>query len=245
MEQLGEGTQALDGDYLRECTLQTYGMVSHVDEQVGRVLNSLEKYGLAEDTVIVYISDHGDRLGEHGLMYKGYFPYDGHVRIPFLFKVPWAKKHGHVVDDVVSMLDLVPTILDLASVAQPDDLQINETFRKQAAPLPPALPGESLKPVLLHNSRPQRKNALVEFDDELQNAFDLLQMRMLVTNEYKLVYYAPTGEIMLFDRRQDPQEMKNLSNDRNYTVVINDLLTQLLREISRTEDRLPRRFANA
>jgi len=245
MAQLGEGTQPLDQDYLRECILQTCGMISHVDEQVGRVLDSLAEYGFADSTVIVYISDHGDQLGEHGLMYKGCFPYDGHARIPFLVKVPRAARQGHIVDDVVSMLDLVPTILDLADVAGPDDPLINDMFRTQAAPLPPALPGESLKPVLLDHRRPRRRNALVEFDDELQKAFDLVQMRMLVTNEYKLVYYAPTAEIMLFNRQHDPEEMKNLAGDSTYTPVVKDLLAQLLHEISRTEDRLPRRFSHA
>jgi len=245
MNALGAGTEVQDAEYVKECTRQTYGMISHIDEQIGRVLDSLAEFRMAENTVVMFISDHGDQLGEHGLFYKGLYPYDAHAHIPFVVKVPWIEQKGRVVADVVSMLDLVPTVLDLAGVDQPEDELMTECWLEKHQPIASSLPGEVLTPVLLDGERPKRRNALVELDSDIKSAPDLIQMRTLVTNEYKLIYYAPGNEIMLFDRKNDPGEMNNLANDPEYQSVIVDLCKQLLREISRTESRRPRQICGA
>jgi len=238
MEAVGLGTEVYDPEWVRECIRQTYGMMSHVDEQVGRVLDCLEELGIADNTIVMFISDHGDQLGEHGLFYKGVYPYEGHAHIPFLAKVPGGVK-GKVVDDVVSMLDMVPTVLDLAGVDQPGDERDGE-WREKAAPIQPSLPGEVLTPVLTGDGRPVRRNALIEYDAENYAAFEVLQYRSLVTNDFKLVYYAPTNETMLFDRRNDPDETTNLAEDPDHQGVVLEMFKQLTREIARTEARLPR-----
>jgi arylsulfatase A-like enzyme len=238
MESVGLGTGVYDAEWTRECIRQTFGMVSHVDEQVGRVLDCLEELGVVDNTIVMYIADHGDQLGEHGLFYKGVYPYDGHARIPFLARVPSGQK-GKIVDDVVSMLDLVPTVLDLAGVDPPVDERDDE-WREKAAPIQPSLPGEILTPVLTGDARPARRNALVEYDAENYAAFEELQYRSLVTNDYKLVFYVPTSETMLFDRRNDPQETVNLANDPEYQGIVLEMFKQLTYEIARTESRLPR-----
>ena len=239
MQTIGLGTEVFDPDWTRECIRQTYGMVSHVDEQVGRVLDCLEELGIADNTIVVYISDHGDQLGEHGLFYKGIYPYEGHAHIPFLVKVPWAQQKGKVVEDVVSMLDMVPTVLDLAGVDQPADERDGE-WRQMSAPIQPSLPGEILTPVVTGNAAPERKNALIEYDAENYEAFEELQYRSLVTNDYKLIFYVPTNETMLFDRRSDPNETTNLANDPKYQGIVLEMFKQLTHEITRTESRLPR-----
>ena len=220
-------------------------MISHVDEQVGRVLDALDQTGMAEDTVVMFIADHGDQMGEHGLFYKGVYPFDGHAHVPFVVKVPWSKEKGKVVDDVVSMLDVVPTVLDLAGVSQPDDELMTDWWREKHRPAAPSLPGEVLTDVLTSGARPKRGCALVEYDADTYNAFDILQMRSLVTNEFKLVYYAPTDEVMLFDRINDVDEMKNLADDPAFVPVVNKLLRQMLFEITRTESRRPRQICGA
>lgn len=239
MKAIGVGTEAHDPEWTKACIRQTYAMMSHVDEQVGRILDALDEQGIADTTIVMYISDHGDQLGEHGLFYKGVYPYDGHAHIPFLAKVPWARQKGKVVEDVVSMLDLVPTVLDLADVSQPADKH-EERWRRMAAPIQPALPGEILTPVITGDARPVRRNALIEYDHEGYDAFEELQYRSLVTNDYKLVFYAPSNETMLFDRKADPDETTNLANDPEYQGTVLDLFKQLVSEISRTESRLPR-----
>ncbi|MBN1557566.1 MAG: sulfatase-like hydrolase/transferase [Lentisphaerae bacterium] len=245
MRRMGSGARALDRAYLHACELQTYAMISHVDEQIGRVLDALEQAGLDDNTVVVFIADHGEQLGEHGFMHKGYFPSDSHARIPFVCTVPGTATPGHVVTDVVSLLDFVPTVLDLAGIAQPEDPNAAPSFFARSAPVPASLPGESLKATLLKGVPPRRQNALVEFDDENVEVFDLLQMRMLITNEFKLVYYSPTDELMLFDRRNDPEERNNLVFDPDFAGVREGLLVKLIHELSRTESRLPRRIEGA
>jgi arylsulfatase A-like enzyme len=245
MTAAGLGTKITDPELTKARIRQTYGMVSHIDEQVGRVLDALASSGIEDDTVVMYISDHGDQLGEHGLFHKGIYPYDAHAHIPFVVKAPRTKEKGRVVDDVVSMLDLVPTALDLADVAQPEDELMGEWWQSRHGPAAPALPGEVLTPVLLEGSRPTRRNALVEYDTDTPAGFDLLQMRALVTNEYKLVFYMPTQEVMLFDRINDPDECSNVAADPAFRPVVLDLFKRILHELSRTEARRPRQICGA
>lgn len=243
---LGLGTLAQDPEYVAQCTRQTWGMISHVDEQIGRVLDCLEDAGVADNTVVAFIADHGEQLGEHGLFYKGLYPYDGHSRVPFVVRVPWSDRKGQVVDEVVSMLDLVPTVLDLAGVDQPEeDRFMGPWWHERHGASSSPLPGEVLTPVLVAGERPERGCALVEYDADTYEAFDVVQMRMLVTDEYKLVYYAPTGETMLFDRKADPEEMANLAGEAGYQPVVTKLLQRLLYEICRTEPRRPLQVAGA
>ena len=134
----------------------------------------------------------------------------------------------------------------LVPVPQPDDPAVNDAYRAQLGHWLPPLPGESLLPVLQSPEiRPQRRSALVETDDELNPHFDLLQMRVLVTNDYKLCHYSPTGEVVLFDRRNDPGERTNLASRPDMQPVVAALLAQLLAEVNRTEPRRPRRFSDA
>lgn len=221
----GLGTAPIDPDRVRESIRQTCGMVSHVDEQVGRVMDRLDALGLSQNTVVVFISDHGDQLGEHGLFYKSVYPYDAHMHIPFVVKAPEAKQPGKVVEDVVSMLDLMPTVLDLAGVPHPWEGEAGDR---------PALPGEVLTPVVKGEADPQRKHALVECD-RLNVRAGSLQVRTLVTNDFKLVYYPRSGETLLFDRKNDPQERTNRADDPACSEVLQGLLRTLLSELSRTE----------
>lgn len=217
MKKAGLGHEVDDPEMVRRRIKQTYGMISHIDEQIGRVLDCLEEKGIAEETVIMFISDHGDQLGEHGLYFKGMLPYDAHAHVPFLMKAPGGEK-GKVVEDVVSMLDMVPTALDLAGVA-PE--------------LP--LPGEILTPVATGARGPLRKMALVEMDTRLGPDAEFVQMRWIVRNDYKLVYYANNKETMLFDRINDPNELKNLAGEPEMQPVLLELFQELMSEISRTE----------
>ena len=117
------------------------------------------------------------------------------------------------------MLDMVPTALNMAGVT-PD--------------LP--LPGEVLTPVVRDDRDPVRKNALIEIDRKPGRSSDIpIQMRTLVTKEYKLVYYANTGETMLFDRANDPHEQRNLANEAELQPKVLELFKELTSELARTE----------
>jgi len=232
--------ETMDPDLLREYTRQTYAMISHVDEQVGRVMSALVETGLDGNTVVVFISDHGEQLGEHGGIDKAVYPYNAEAQIPFLVQVPWSEVRGQTVDGVVSQLDLVPTLLDLVGAKQPKDQNCTDATLEELTPLLPPLPGESLRGVLEQGEVPKRNCALIEYDHERQSAFEQLQIRMLVTPEYKLTLYIPTGELLLFDRRSDPWELENLANSPAHEKTLQSMLQRMIMEISRTEARLPR-----
>lgn len=220
MIDMGLGREVIDPDLVKKSIKQTYGMISHIDEQVGRVLDCLEEQGIADNTVVIFISDHGDQLGEHGLFYKSVYPYDAHAHIPFLVRTPDGVR-GKVVEDVVSMLDMVPTAMDLVGVEHACDL-----------------PGEILTPVLMGVASPLRKNALVEID-RLGTTIGTVQMRTLVRNDFKLIHYPLQEETMLFDRKNDPHELTNLVDDPEYQAVITEMFEQLTSEIRRTENLPP------
>lgn len=231
---------------MRDYYVQTFGMISHIDEQIGRVMAELKASGQEDDTVILFLSDHGDQLGEHGFMHKGYWPFDGNARVPFILAGPGVDQPGRVEDKVVSLLDMAPTLLDAAGVNPPEDPIINDDFRAQIAPVPNALPGESLwRCVTDAQAHPTRGCALFETDDEHVTSTDLLQMRVLVTDDYKLSHYSPSGEVMLIDRRADPAERRNLASDPAHAATVTQMLSRLTVEINRTEARLPRRHTNA
>jgi arylsulfatase A-like enzyme len=94
------------------------GSISLIDKGVGRILNTLDDLGLAENTMVVFVSDHGEMMGDHGLWQKG-IPYEGSVRVPMLVKMPGRVDAGIESDEPVSLLDLMPTFLDVAETAYP------------------------------------------------------------------------------------------------------------------------------
>ena len=97
-------------DQLREIIANTYGQIALIDHNVGRILTALDEMGIADNTIVIYISDHGDWLGDHGLILKGPMHYDGLLRVPMIVRGPNVPK-GKKVDEPVSTLDLGPTFL--------------------------------------------------------------------------------------------------------------------------------------
>lgn len=239
------GVKPRDLQDVRRWTRQMFGMMTHIDEQIGRVLACVQERGVSHKTIVVFISDHGEQMGEHGTMFKGLFPYDGSARIPWIIDVPWAdsRLQGRTVETPVSQIDLVPTMLDLAGVAQPTDPRLTPAILEQFPNPPDPLPGESLKPVLLEGADPRRGCALIEFNNNDLPEYENLQVRTLVTGDYKLALFSPTREVLLFDRRHDPHEMNNLADDPSYAGVVRDMLARMLDETHRTEP-MPARFFN-
>ena len=93
----------------RNFTAYTYGTLSMIDDSVGRILAALEKLGLADNTMVIYTSDHGDLMGDHGLILKGPCPFNGIINVPLIWKIPGVTKSG-VSDSLVSSIDLSKTI---------------------------------------------------------------------------------------------------------------------------------------
>jgi len=100
-----------DPDRIRRVRALYYGLVSHVDDCVGRILSELDDLGIADNTAILFVSDHGEMLGDHGIGQK-FCPYEHSVRIPFLLRWPGQTEARRVSDDLVSLLDFYPTLID-------------------------------------------------------------------------------------------------------------------------------------
>ena len=225
-------------DELREITALTYGMVSFVDEQVGRVMAAVDRLGLRDNTVVVFLSDHGDMLGDHWLLNKGPFHFDGILRVPLIWSWPGRFPAGVQSDALVSLLDVAPTVLDLAGVPVPEGTV--PPVPEAPAMLPP-WPGQVLTPLLEGRATSVQPAVVVENDEDYLG----LRLRTLVTNRHQLTVYPgqPYGE--LFDTQQDPGQLHNLWGQPHCAGLRRDLQALLLDRLVLTDNRLPRRLAHA
>lgn len=178
----------LEGDRAKETIAGYYAAINHIDSQINRLLSGLNGFN-RRNTCVIYVSDHGELLGDHHLWRK-YLPYEGSARIPFLVRLPdnMNPKRRIVCDSVVCLEDLMPTILDIAGVDIPDTCE-----------------GESLLPIL----KGERNHTLRE-SLHMEHAEN---MQAIVTKEWKYVYFTNTGDEQLFDMLNDPKELHNAIGD--------------------------------
>lgn len=189
------------------------GCVKAVDESVGRLLKYLDDAGLAENTIVVYASDQGFYMGEHGWFDKRWI-FEESLRTPLLVRWPGVVKPGTVNTDLVSNVDFAETFLDAAGVPIPADMQ-----------------GKSLVPILKGQTPADwRKSFYYEYY-EYPTPHRVRPHYGVVTDRYKLVrFYIPDiDEWELFDRMKDPFELKNVANDPAYVATVE----QLKREVAR------------
>jgi len=228
----------LPDDQLRDIIALTYGLVSLADHHIGRVMDSLEALGLRDDTVVSFFSDHGDMMGDHGIINKGPFHMDGLVRVPFMWSWPGQFPSGIETDALGGILDFAPTVLDLAGVPIPvgDAPPEPETENE----LPP-WPGRSLAPVLRGEADSVQDSVLIENDEDYLG----LRLRTLVTDRYKLTAYPGQSYGELFDLENDPGELHNLWDAPEAQSTKTDLLLRLMARIVETDSVLPRRLCHA
>jgi len=184
----------------------SYGMEKMIDDAIGEILEVLEKTGLAENTVVIYTTDHGDLGGEHKFFFKGPFLYRGLVNIPFIMKIPNGLKNK-VCSSLVSSIDIPETILELAGFPIPDLMQ-----------------GKSMVPILRKPDEKINDNILVEMDDEYINE----KTRTLITEEWRITIFREYGE--LFNLKEDPDEMNNLWDDYTLKDIKLELILKLMRK---------------
>jgi arylsulfatase len=223
--------------YRSECAAHYFGLIEMLDDQVGRVLEALRSSGLEDETVVMFVADHGEALGDHGMWGKGPYHFDGVIRVPFLVRWPGHTSPGSVHEGVVSFLDLAPTILDVTGVPIPEG---PVPAVPEAPGAPPAWPGRSLVPVL-DGCQTSDSDALVEMDEDYLG----FKMRTLVTQRYRLTCYSgqPYGE--LFDLLDDPNEEHNLWDDASRRSLRDDLRLRLLDKIMETDISVPRQLSRS
>lgn len=213
---------------VKEFIAATYGAVAMIDDGIGQILAALEKLGLADNTIVIYTSDHGDLMGDHGMILKGPCPFNGILNVPFIWKIPGMTKSGVVTDSLASSIDISKTILNLVGIDEkerPKDMQ-----------------GVDLTPVLQNPNEKVRDCCLVEHDEEIEMFNVKLRCRHLITEKYKLsVYDGVEGYGDLFDREKDPEELNNLwySNPD----LRHELVEKLLFANLKAQSRYPKRKA--
>ncbi|MFD2873288.1 sulfatase [Mucilaginibacter ximonensis] len=181
-------------DYLR--------CVMSLDDNVGRVLNYLDKTGLAKNTIVVYMSDQGFFLGEHGL-YDKRFMYEEAFRTPMMIRYPTTIKPGLKLNQFVLNLDIAPTLLDLAGIKPPADMQ-----------------GESMKALLT------RQPLVKKWRDEIyyhyyELSFNATAHYGIRTKHYALMhFYQPVDGWELYDLQKDPHEMTNVYDKPGYRQTV-------------------------
>jgi choline-sulfatase len=172
-----------------------YAIITHMDAQVGRILDALEKTGKAENTYIFFTADHGLAVGHHGLFGKQNM-FDHSVRVPLMVKGPNVPKNKRIASPVY-LQDIMATSLDLAGVKMPSQVQF-----------------KSLLP-LIGGKRKQSYDAIYGGYINLQ--------RMITMDGYKMIYYPQIDKTMLYDLKIDPMEMKNIADDTANAGIIRKL----------------------
>ncbi len=187
-----------------------YAMIELIDENVGRMLDALEEKGQREDTIVIFMSDHGEMLGDHGFIGKGCRFYEGLVRVPMMVRWPGHFQAGVVSDALVELIDVAPTLLEAAGVAIPD--------RMQGRSLTSLLDGTSD----LHNHRYSVRSEYYQALNpyaEGREAFSGTYATMLRDQRYKLVVYHDREMGELYDLEKDPEEFENLWENKAYRDV--------------------------
>jgi len=190
-------------DYLR--------CIRAVDENVGRVLDYLDKSGLAENTVVIYSSDQGFYLGEHGWFDKRWM-YEESYRTPLIAKWPGVITPGTTNNDLVSNLDFAQTFLDMAGASQPLDMQ-----------------GVSLTPVMAGKTPQNWRKSLYYHYYEYPAVHSVRRHEGVATKRYKLINFYDLGEWELYDLDKDPHEMHSEYDNPQYAPVVADLKKELAR----------------
>ncbi len=198
----------LDQAQVRQWTREYYASIHSIDRNIGRLLDTLQRTGLDQRTIVVFTSDHGYNIGHHGLHTKGNgtwivggvngptMPnmFDTSLRPPFLVRGPGVRGQGRVVNEMVAFEDLYPTLLSLAGVPMPADAPRH---------------GRDLSPLLRGEAVPQWRDAVYGQYDI--HHYAIAHLRMIREARWKLVRsYGTTTKDQLFDLETDPDERKNL-----------------------------------
>lgn len=213
-------------DEIRKITALTYASIAYVDYSIGQILASLDKLGYSENTIVIFMSDHGDLMGDHGLLFKGPCPFNGVLQLPLIWKVPGLTNPGSVSDSLLSSIDYPKTILNL--------LGINERYSD--------MQGYDISPILADAKKKVRDCILIENDEEVGTLE--ARLRHLITKDYKLTIYENLDDFGdIYDRKNDPYELNNLWYDKNFRSKRFELINKLLRENLKAQAKYPQRIA--
>lgn len=196
-------------------------VIASVDDNIGRLLDYLDKNGLAENTIVVYTTDNGFFLGDHGWFDKR-FMYEESLHVPFIVRYPDHIKPGSVTHALALNVDFAPTFLDYAGV-----------------PIPPDMQGRSLRPVFEKVSPADWRKSIYYRYYEYPGPHKVRPHYGVRTDRYKLIFYNTINEWELFDLQEDPHELKSVYADPAYADVRKQLESELQRLRAELKDTTP------
>lgn len=215
----GSGCHTTPEDKLRKDMACYYGMTSFMDQEIGRILDALDRSGKAEDTLVIFTSDHGHFLGQHGLVAKAIHMYEDLLKIPFIARWPGHIPAGAVSDDLQCLVDLAPTFLAAAG-----------------CPVPGIMTGRNQLANWRDGTAP-RDFVVVENHHGTRS----FHMRTFVTDRYKITVHRDGSDGELFDLLADPGETRNLWSDPAASELKAQLFLEFLQATLREEPmRMPR-----
>jgi arylsulfatase A-like enzyme len=225
------GFQSYSTEEIQDVIANYYAMVALIDDEVGRILRVLEDAGLADDTLVIFTSDHGEMLGDHAQLLKGPLFYEGAVRVPLVMRWPGHIPAGTTRDDLVQLHDLFATFLGVGGVTPP--------AHTHSTDLLPIARGESAG----------RSHVITEYRNSGHPYDPPVHATMLRDERYKVVVHhgppaterAGAGE--LYDLDNDPDELKNLWADPSHAGTRARLVEHLLNALVATENRTSPRIS--
>ncbi|WP_407073041.1 sulfatase [Prosthecobacter sp.] len=228
------GGPKLDPERLKWAYRSYYATISHVDHEIGLLLDALEVSGKAANTLVVFSSDHGDQLFEHAITDKNCF-FDPSVRVPFMVSLPGCIKSA-TYDHLIETVDLLPTLLEFTGIPEPREVE-----------------GRSFAPLIADMGRDYEPHAEVFSENIIPEVITGGKMdmpfekgvgvggirhpdaKMVRTERWKYCYY-PAGYAELYDLKNDPLETKNLAGQTDMREVEYDLRTRLLNWLINSEE---------
>ena len=203
-----------------------YGMVSCMDKYIGQIVDHLDQLGLADNTLVVFTSDHGHYFGQHGLIAKGAFHYDDGIRVPMIARLLGRIPAGHVSHSLQTLVDYAPTLLDYCGLDAPDDMT-----------------GISQRTVWNGDESQARDHVIVENRHQPTT----LHLKTYINERYKITIYYGRDYGEIFDLREDPGEVKNLWSDAALRAELTEefLRAEMLKEEPLDDEslRLPNKSA--
>ena len=199
-----------DPDLNTEAQIGYYACITQIDHQIGRIMERLLLDGVLNNTYILFISDHGELLGDHNL-YRKSLPYEGSARVPFLLSGPGIAP-GTVSDSVVELMDVMPTLLDACGIDIPDTVDGRSVL--------PLLRGETGWRETIHG----------------EHCYETGSAHFIVTSRDKFIWYSHTGKEQYFDLVSDPQELNNRIGDESCQERIEHLRRALIEDLKGREE---------
>lgn len=208
-----------DPEELKKDIACYYGMISFMDAEIGRTLDELDRLGLAGNTLVIFTTDHGHFLGQHGLIAKAIHHYEDLIRLPFLVRWPGRVPAGRVSTALQNLVDLAPTFLTAAGL-----------------PVPGGMTGVNQLPAWEGGAAVRQWSVT-----ENHHGYRRFHLRTYVNPRYKLTVYRQGEDGELFDLEEDPGEVRNRWHDARYAAVKQRLLLEFMQATLQSEpERMPR-----